>query len=44
MGMTEGTNAMALWGAGSGHIDVAVQEAVAVVTLRRPASARPSET
>gem|GEM_PF-1943473 len=42
--MTEGTNAMALWGAGSGHIDVAVQEAVAVVTLRRPASARPSET
>ncbi|MGO9083372.1 MAG: enoyl-CoA hydratase/isomerase family protein [Streptosporangiaceae bacterium] len=27
---------MALWGAGSGYIDVAVQEAVAVVTLRRP--------
>lgn len=27
---------MAAWGAGSGHIDVSVQEAVAVVTLRRP--------
>lgn len=27
---------MAVWGVESGHIDVAVQEAVAVVTLRRP--------
>jgi len=34
--MTERKNAMAAWGAGSGHIDVSVQEAVAVVTLRRP--------
>ena len=27
---------MAAWGAGSGHIEVSVSEAVAVVTLRRP--------
>ena len=32
----ESNNVMAVWGAESGHIGVAVQDAVAVVTLRRP--------
>jgi hypothetical protein len=32
----ESDNVTAVWGAESGHIGVAVQDAVAVVTLRRP--------
>lgn len=32
----ESDNVTAVWGAESGHIDVAVRDAVAVVTLRRP--------